>query len=131
MPWHLDVQWIPSRNEYWMVFNGKNSSSCGTTALYFATSPDGVTWKTEAEPMLVAGDIPALRDIVYRTTFEYDPSTDRVTLWYSGARKDSTGLHWRTVARRMARKALFAKVHPNGTLMNRVIPATVDLRDPP
>src|SRR5581483_11042398 len=31
--WHLDVQWIPSRNEFWMLFNGKTPGDCTTPAL--------------------------------------------------------------------------------------------------
>src|SRR4030095_11135029 len=44
-PWHLEVQWIPSRAEYWAMFNGKVAGSCTTDALYLATSPDGITWR--------------------------------------------------------------------------------------
>ena len=38
--------------------------------------------------MLVKGAIPAFEDIVYRTTFEYEPVSDAITFWFSGARFD-------------------------------------------
>jgi hypothetical protein len=72
-PWHLEVQWIPSRQEYWAMYNGKVAGSCTTEALFLATSADGVTWKTFASPVLRRGAIPELADVVYRATFAYDP----------------------------------------------------------
>jgi len=44
--WHIDVQWIASRSEFWALYNVKTPGSCTTPAVYLATSGDGVTWRT-------------------------------------------------------------------------------------
>ena len=106
-PWHIEVQWIPSRQEYWALFNGKTAGSCTTDALFLATSTDGVTWKTYAAPILRRGAIPELADIVYRATFSYDPQRDVVSLWHSGARYTSRGYEWHAAFERRPRADLF------------------------
>jgi hypothetical protein len=132
MPWHIDVQWIPSREEYWAIFNAKDAFNCGTTAVYLATSPDGVTWSTQPEPIAVAGDVDELKDIVYRTTFRVDPGGDEVSLWYSGARRDQGRYIWKTVFQRVAVGTLFH--HPSlrsQIEMPRRIPPSAELPNPP
>ena len=109
-PWHIDVEWIPSRNEYWALYNAKTSGSCTTGAVYLATSGDGVHWTTFPSPVLARGAVDDLRDIVYRSTFSYDPLTDAVTLWYSGARFDGGGYVWRSAVQRRLRADLFATI---------------------
>jgi hypothetical protein len=42
-----------------------------------AASGDGLEWEVIHQPVL------------YRTTFEYEPATDALTFWYSGARYES------------------------------------------
>ena len=84
-PWHIDVQWIPSRQVFWAVYNVKTASRCTTPAVYLAESTEGSPGRVP-QPVLVKGAIPALQDIVYRTTFEYEPVSDAITFWYSGAR---------------------------------------------
>ncbi|MBW7933493.1 MAG: hypothetical protein H3C62_07760 [Gemmatimonadaceae bacterium] len=131
-PWHLDVQWIESRGEFWALFPVKAPGTCATTALFVATSRDGLTWETLPAPVLTAGVIPALRDIVYRSTFHFDPRTDEMTIWASGARLDPYGLRWSTVALRRSRQAFFraARAVRRGTsvpaaplgVMDRVTP---------
>jgi hypothetical protein len=106
-PWHLEVQWLPSRQEFWALYNGKLAGSCTTDALYLATSADGVTWKTYASPILRRGAIPELADIVYRATFSYDPQRDVVSLWHSGARYTSRGYEWHAAFERRPRTDLF------------------------
>jgi hypothetical protein len=107
-PWHIDVQWIPSRNEFWAVFNGKTAGSCTTPALFIATSPDGVTWKTHRSPIAVRGISPDLADVVYRSTFKYDEDSDAIDFWYSGATYDTVQYVWRTVYQRRTRGEVFA-----------------------
>lgn len=106
-PWHLDVQWISARQEYWALFNGKTPGSCTTEALFLATSADGVKWKTYPAPVLRRGAIPELADIVYRATFSYDPQRDVVSLWHSGARYTSRGYEWHAAFERRPRADLF------------------------
>lgn len=106
-PWHLEVQWIPARGEYWAMFNGKVAGSCTTDALFVATSADGVAWRTYRSPVLRRGAIPELADVVYRSTFAYDAERDVVSLWYSGARFTNRGYEWRVAFERRPRTELF------------------------
>jgi hypothetical protein len=107
-PWHIDVQWIPSRHEFWAVYNGKTPGSCTTPAVFLATSPDGVTWRAQEWPVLAKGRVPQFDDIVYRTTFDYDPVTDAITFWYSGARYNGTQYVWSAAVERRRRSDVFA-----------------------
>jgi Bacterial Ig-like domain (group 1) len=93
-PWHIDVQWVPQLNRFWALYNVKTAGSCTTPAVYLAESLDGRDWQVVAQPVLVKGAIPELEDIVYRSTFEYDPATDAVTFWFSGARYDGGRYRW-------------------------------------
>ena len=108
--WHLEVQWVAARNEYWALYNAKVAGSCTTDALYLATSADGVTWTTFRSPVLRRGAIPELADIVYRSTFAYDVDRDLVSLWYSGARFTTRGYEWHAAFERRRRADLFAGV---------------------
>jgi hypothetical protein len=109
-PWHLDVQWIPALGEYWAMFNGKVAGSCTTDALYLATSPDGLTWRTYRSPVLRRGAIPEFADVVYRATFTYEADRDLVSIWYSGARSSTRGYEWRAAYERRRRDDVFAAV---------------------
>jgi hypothetical protein len=106
--WHIDVQWIPSRDEFWAVYNGKTSGSCTTPAVFLATSHDGVTWQALPQPVLAKGTVSQFEDIVYRTTFAYEPLTDAITFWYSGARYDGRQYVWSAAVERRRRSEVFA-----------------------
>jgi hypothetical protein len=108
-PWHIDVQWIPSRQEFWALYNVKTAGSCATPALYLATSRDGKTWMTYPWPVLMRGTVPEFSEIVYRSTFAYDSATDVVRLWYSGARYDQ-GWVWSSAFQERSRSELFASI---------------------
>ena len=97
MPWHLDVQWIASREEYWAFYSAKPAGSCGTPALMFASSRDGKSWTVRDEPVVVRGMNSSIADIVYRATFRYDPASDDLSLWISGASAADGGYIWATV----------------------------------
>jgi hypothetical protein len=92
--WHIDVQWIPKLNRFWALYNVKTADGCATPAVYLAESTDGLDWQVVAQPVLVKGAIPELQDIVYRSTFAYDPVTDAVTFWFSGARREGGRYRW-------------------------------------
>jgi hypothetical protein len=128
-PWHIDVQWIPSRKEFWAMYNAKVVGSCTTAALYLATSGDGVHWTTYASPVLSRGAIPALRDVVYRSTFAYDAVADEVTIWYSGARVENGKYIWSSAVQRRRREDLFASIStlaPFAATASRTMPALVN-----
>jgi hypothetical protein len=109
-PWHLEVQWIASRREYWALYNGKVAGSCTTDALWLATSLDGIAWTTFRSPVLRRGALPELADVVYRSTLAYDADRDLVSLWYSGARYTTRGYEWHAAFERRRRADLFAGV---------------------
>lgn len=111
--WHVDVEWIPSRGEYWAVYPVKQPGGCVTDRLRFAVSADGVRWKTFPSPLLVKGANEQLRDIVYRSSIDFDASTGIVSLWYSGAAlaEGSAGYSWHLAWERMTMPALFARVN--------------------
>jgi hypothetical protein len=106
-PWHIDVQWVPARQAFWAVYNAKPDGGCATGAVYLAESADGSTWTRVPQPVLVRGRIPALQDIVYRTTFEYEPESDAITFWYSGARYNGAKYVWGAVVERRRRADLY------------------------
>jgi hypothetical protein len=109
-PWHIDVQWIPQLDRFWALYNAKTAGGCTTPAVYLAESTDGLAWQVLAQPVLVKGAIPELQDIVYRSTFEYDPATDVVTFWFSGARYESGRYRWSAAVERRRRSDLDAPV---------------------
>jgi hypothetical protein len=78
--------------------------------LYLATSADGKSWRTYASPVLQRGAIPELADIVYRATFAYDPETDLVSLWHSGASHTSRGYEWHAAFERRRRDELLTAI---------------------
>jgi hypothetical protein len=109
-PWHIEVQWIPSRNEYWAVYNAKRAGNCNTDLLFLATSADGVTWVTYPSPLLRAGVIPEFNEIVYRSTFSYNPRSDSIRFWFSGGRWVERGYVWQTADQRRARAEAFETI---------------------
>jgi hypothetical protein len=131
--WHLDVEWIPSRNEYWAVYPLKTPGDCTTRALYFATSPDGVEWTTYPSALRTRAAIPEMMDVVYRSSIDYDAASDEVTIWYSGAAYDGAAYVWHLARERLPLPALLTRVSllaahldlpaPNGpTLTNETAP---------
>jgi hypothetical protein len=124
VPWHLDVQYIPAKRQYWaLVAAYPNEMACNATALYFATSDDGTTWKASPYPLLAAGKVDAMRDVVYRSTFHYYPRSQAVSVWYSGARLVASRYHWSVASARYSLAELYRRVGEPGalaSLRNRV-----------
>lgn len=84
--WHLDVQYIPTKKEYWALIAAYPvAAGCAADDLFFARSQDGVTWQTYPTPLVSRADYPAYANAVYRSTFNYDADNDAVRLWLSGA----------------------------------------------
>lgn len=89
VPWHWDVQYVAAKAEYWaLVAAYPEGTTCSHTAVFFARSADGTTWKVSPTPLLAPGDFEPLRDIVYRSSFHYHPVSDAVSVWFSGAHLD-------------------------------------------
>ena len=93
------------------MFNAKVAGSCTTDALYFATSADGLTWRTYQSPVLRRGAIPEFADIVYRATFAYEEKRDVVSIWHSGARSTSGVYEWHAAFERLRRADLLDLVN--------------------
>ena len=109
-PWHIDVEWIPSKQEFWATYNVKTPGSCTTAALHFAKSADGLHWTPAAGSVLERSAIPEFTDIVYRASLEYDQVSDRITLWYSGAHYANSRYTWRIATEELSAADFFARI---------------------
>ena len=93
---------------FWALYNAKTDQGCTTPALYLAESSDGYAWTVVSQPVITKGVTATLQDIVYRSTFEYDPVSDALTFWISGARFERGRYHWGAVVERRHRASSFA-----------------------
>ncbi|MBW8771304.1 MAG: exo-alpha-sialidase [Gemmatimonadetes bacterium] len=101
VPWHLDVQYIPAKQEYWaLVAAYPEGTTCSQTSIYFARSADGTNWTASPNPLLGPYEFAPLNDLVYRSTFHYHEASDAVTVWFSGARLGDGGFHFATASAR-------------------------------
>jgi hypothetical protein len=130
-PWHIDVEWIASRNEFWTVYNGKLAGGCATPALFLATSPDGINWTTRMRPLMAKGTIRAFADIVYRSTFSYDPVSDDIIFWYSGARYEGNAYVWSAAVQRRTRADVFLPATTADDPGPLLVPPPAELEDWP
>lgn len=81
--WHLNVSYIPSKQEYWAVMAAyANSSDCNHTVLFYSKSRDGVNWTSYSKVVLGPGMTWDNAEI-YRATLLYDASKNLLRLWYS------------------------------------------------
>jgi hypothetical protein len=131
--WHIDVEWISAKQEFWAVYNVKIPGSCTTAELHFARSTDGLHWEMEPGPVLTRGTIPAFDDIVYRASLLYDASTDNVTLWYSGAKYENGRYDWRIATERLPASELMGRIaatHPSGGSAVTTAPPLTDADAP-
>jgi hypothetical protein len=88
----------------------KVAGGCTTDRLRFATSSDGVHWTSYQAPLLLKGATDELRDVVYRSTIDFDADAGVVTLWYSGAKYDQGIYSWHLAWERMSPGDLLARV---------------------
>jgi hypothetical protein len=130
-PWHIDVQWIPEKNEFWALYNVKLPGTCTTPAVYIATSPDGVTWQVISRPVITKGRIPELQDIVYRSSLAYDAEHDIITFWYSGARYQGGRYVWSAAVERRSRAEVFTGGFVLRDAVVQYTPAPAPLEDWP
>ncbi len=117
-PWHLDVQYLPERREFWaLVAAYPDGEGCTGTELFLATSPDGDSWTTYPSPVLARGALAQFAANVYRSTFHYDPADQSVMLWFSGARitgprvgRAPATMRWSAAVARTTAAALLERV---------------------
>jgi hypothetical protein len=111
VPWHWDVQYVSAKSEYWALIAAyPEGTTCSQTAVYFARSVDGTTWKVSPTPLLAPGEFEPLRDVVYRSSFHYHDGSDAVSVWFSGARAEG----------RVFTYAVASARYPYAELMRRV-----------
>ena len=111
VPWHWDIQWVSAKHEYWaLVAAYPDGTDCSRSNVYFARSDDGTTWVASPRPLLSAGTVEALNDLVYRSTFRYFPNGDLVTVWFSGARREGTDFHYSVATARYPYEELLRRV---------------------
>ena len=128
--WHIDVQWIAARAEYWALYNTyPEGTTCATTALYIARSKDGVSWTTYPSPIARAGIISAFKSLVYRSTFMTNPKATQVTLWISGATFANNAYTWSTANVTTTVAGLLAIASTPATLMQGA-PSNLNLPPP-
>ena len=108
--WHINAQWIPSYNEYWMIILAmRGPCNDGTGKLFFAKSGDGINWIAYNSPFMTKDNINSYSykifrhsarkfglelenrnnyNSLYRTAFYYDDTNDLLKIWYSANMKD-------------------------------------------
>lgn len=112
VPWHWDVQYIRDKKEYWaLVAAYPDAGNCSMTSVFFARSANGTTWTVSPTPLLAPGAVPALRDLVYRSTFRYFPSDSVVRVWFSGARVENERFHYAMAIARYPLAELLRRVN--------------------
>lgn len=126
-PWHIEVQWLPERGEFWALFNSKHPGGCTTPAVFLAVSTDGLSWSHFAAPVLVKGAHPDLMDIVYRGTFLYDHARQDVTFWHSGATYSGGRYVWRSAVERLTLDQLLSRISEADTRLADAAPAPAEL----
>ncbi|MGH7648359.1 MAG: hypothetical protein ACREND_09605 [Gemmatimonadaceae bacterium] len=109
--WHLDVQYIPSKGEYWALIAAYPvGSGCAANDLFFARSADGIAWQMYPTPIVARADYAAYSSTVYRSTFYYDADNDAVRFWLSGAVFRDGSWDWTAATSRWRLADVMAKV---------------------
>ena len=111
VPWHWDVQYVAAKSEYWaLVAAYPDGTSCARTAVYFARSADGTTWRVLPTPLLAPGEFDPMRDVVYRSSFHYHDASDAVSVWFSGARLEGNAFTYAVASARYPYADLLRRV---------------------
>ena len=111
VPWHWDVQYVAAKSEYWaLVAAYPEGTTCSRTAVYFARSADGTTWRVAPTPLLAPGEFDPLRDVVYRSSFHYHDGSDAVSVWFSGARLEGNAFRYAVASARYPYADLLRRV---------------------
>ena len=118
VPWHLDVQYVPAKREYWaLVAAYPEGTTCSQTAIYFARSLDGTDWTVAPNALLGPYEFGPMNDLVYRSTFHYHEASDAVTVFFSGARLGDGGFHFAMASARYPYADLIRRVSGSSSAM--------------
>ena len=82
--WHLDVIWVPERNEYWAVYPAYKVNTCEGDELFFARSADGVHWLTYTIPFLARRPGEWTENSLYRASMLYNAQRNTIRFFLSG-----------------------------------------------
>ncbi len=80
--WHLNVEYIPSKAEFWMITLDEYSG--GNIA--WAISMDGLNWQNFPNRRIMIPAPGAWDNTLYRSCFVYHEDTDLLEIWYSANR---------------------------------------------
>ncbi len=116
--WHLAVQYVPARDEYWaLVAAYPNGRDCNGTSLFLATSRDGLAWTAYPVPVLAPGAAAPFSANVYQSSFIVDESGEEMTIWLTGAEtmvpaspRGRAVLRWSAAELRTGTRALLERV---------------------
>jgi len=97
MPWHINVIWVPEKQEYWLLDSGatvrtKDKAINRDTRLFFAKSSDGLNWTSYPRQIIQLGE-QWDNYFMYRATGLYDNQNNKIRIWYSALSGDSS---WHT-----------------------------------
>ncbi len=87
--WHLDVSYIPSASEYWML---SMYPSVGGS-MRWAVSSDGLSWTSYTGGLVMDSGSGGWDENLYRGCFLYDDAADLLEVWYSAY---NAGTVWHT-----------------------------------
>lgn len=89
--WHLDVIYVSSKSEYWMIFTAYPSgSTCSSSVIFFAKSTNRLNWTTYKNKALgISSDWD--NKTIYRSSVLYDSTNNKIKVWYSSS---NTGGTW-------------------------------------
>ena len=88
--WHLDVTWVPERQEYWATYVAYPVHHCSGQDLFFARSSDGYSWTTYKIPFLRREETSWTTNTLYRAAVLYDASRDAIQFFVSATSADKT-----------------------------------------
>jgi hypothetical protein len=83
--WHMNVGYIPSKNEFWMIMI--DSSTGGNIG--WAVSSDGLNWDNFPNRRVLMPGAGLWDNTLYRSCFLYDEETDLLEIWYSAYNSNS------------------------------------------
>jgi hypothetical protein len=86
MIWHINVAYIPSKNEWWgaVAAYPVGQPCCEATSLFFARSKDGIQWISYKTPILTPAPLSWDNKTIYRSSLLFDSQSNHLKVWYSG-----------------------------------------------
>jgi hypothetical protein len=84
-PFHVTVQQVPSKGEYWMLISAYGTGqNCANAVLQFAKSTDGINWTAYPNSALRNGS-GWDNALIHTSSLVYDPASDQLNVWYGAS----------------------------------------------